>query len=159
MRIIPEITTKIKERFFRYVSKGDSCWEWMGCKRKTARPYGQFFITDKAFYAHRVSWTIHRSPIPAGLGVLHHCDNPSCVNPDHLFLGTNADNNLDMRSKGRSKNLTGESHGCSVLTWNEVREIRDKYIPKTYSTTRLAHEYGVSQPAIWRIIHRKTWIE
>ena len=92
----------VETRFWPKVKKGlgKDCWIWLA--GKSSAGYGSF-RTDawKHVYAHRLSWELMRGPIPDGLLVLHHCDNPSCVNPDHLFLGTNRDNVLDALKKGR----------------------------------------------------------
>ena len=94
------------EGFFRRVEKTDQCWLWLAGKNKDG--YGKVKIHGRSLQAHRVSWEIHHGPIPAGLNVLHRCDNPACVNPAHLFVGTALDNNRDRDAKGRN--------GCSKRT-------------------------------------------
>lgn len=94
----------LADRFFKHVNKTDSCWLWTASKNH--KGYGQFGIGSrkniKMVKAHRASWILHNGEIPEGLFVLHTCDIRHCVNPAHLFLGTNADNMCDMISKGRS---------------------------------------------------------
>src|SRR5215831_7021758 len=91
------------ERFWSHVSKADGCWEWTAYRDPAG--YGRLGAGSKkagVILAHRFSWIIHFGPIPEGIHVCHHCDNPPCVRPEHLFLGSNADNHADMRAKGRS---------------------------------------------------------
>ena len=92
----------IAERFWRYVRKTDGCWEWTGATQFPG--YGKLGLGDGARvgYAHRISWELHYGSIPEGMEVLHRCDNPPCSRPDHLFLGSQADNLADMRAKGRA---------------------------------------------------------
>src|SRR3990167_3209660 len=96
------IRTSPIDRFWSKVSKTDSCWLWLGKPNNDG--YGKFWITElgRSVPAHHFSWEIHNSPIPDDLCVLHTCDNPPCVRPDHLFLGTRGDNNRDRSTKGRS---------------------------------------------------------
>ena len=149
----------LKERFWeKVIVKGpDVCWEWKGGCNNYG--YGAFWsFHNKVEGAHRVSWKLHNGPIPRGMCVLHHCDNPLCVNPAHLFLGTKADNTKDMMLKGRQPAISmirhpGESNGRAKLTEKEVRIIRGKL----YSGSILAREYGVSQSQICRIIKGNTW--
>lgn len=89
-----------EERFWRKVKKTDGCWFWMGGRNDDG--YGIAIMNGHVCGAHRKAWAITRGPIPEGMQVLHHCDTPSCVRPDHLWLGTQKDNMQDMRRKGRS---------------------------------------------------------
>ena len=98
-----EFRRKLPERFWKRVKKTKDCWEWQGMKKKDGLPYGLVKIFFRRFYAHRVAWELTNGPIPKGLNVLHRCDNPVCVRPSHLFLGTQADNIADMVSKGRNR--------------------------------------------------------
>lgn len=88
-------------RFGAKVQRAEGCWEWTGKRIKGPQPQGHFYAGAKMLLASRVAWTIAKGPIPDGLWVLHRCDNPTCVRPDHLFLGTRSDNTLDMYGKGR----------------------------------------------------------
>lgn len=90
-----------QERFWSKVQKGEGCWEWQG--RRFPFGYGAFYLEGQWNGAHRASWRVHFGEIPDGLWVLHRCDNPPCVRPDHLFLGTHLDNVRDMCRKGRKR--------------------------------------------------------
>ena len=158
---INRVHKPLKERFYKLANKvGDNeCWEWIGTKDR----HGYGYITDnhERKFAHRVSYELHSGPIIEGAFIIHSCDNPSCVNPNHLRQGTAQDNVDDMISRGRANhyNPRGEEHGRAKLTWEQVREIRGKYIPFKYSTTRLGKEFGISQGHIARIISGLAWIE
>ena len=123
------MTKTLQERFdekYEIVEPG-GCWVWMGCLGEGG--YGQISVNDKAVLAHRVSWELHVGKIPVGTGylgtcVLHRCDNPSCVRPDHLFLGSQADNIQDMMDKGRRAARSGENSPAAKLTDKQVDEIR-----------------------------------
>lgn len=152
---------KIDERFWEKVDrKGEKeCWLWIG--NIGANGYGQLSIKNKTISAHRLSWTLNYGPILDGLFVLHECDNPPCVNPNHLFLGTNKDNILDAIAKGRlnplgKSNLSLYLYKAKVHE-NQVREIRQKYSQGLVTFRMLAREYKVSKKTIHRIVRYKTW--
>lgn len=140
-----------------------SCWVWTRSCRK--KGYGQTSI-DKGHRnvaVHRVAaWLWLGFDLASSLKVLHRCDNPPCFNPEHLFIGTNADNTADMVAKGRARNNPhrGEAHASHVLTEDQVREIRARtdavgHARGIYST--LAREYGVSHVLVSRIARRLNW--
>ena len=154
-----ELSEKDIERFWSKVDvRGeDECWEWVGAN---AMGYGQITIKNKHYGVHRVSWFLHNGEIPEhnsahGMCVCHTCDNRKCVNPSHMFLGTQQENVKDMRDKGRE--AEGENHGSHKLTEKEVIEIREKYIPYKYTMRQLAKEYGVKTSAIHSVLHYETW--
>ena len=100
-------------RFWSKVQKTDGCWLWTGSRNRTWA-YGRFRSGPgrRSVLAHRFAWELVHGPIPGGLFVCHHCDNPSCVNPEHLFLGTHTDNMRDMVNKGRDVNRNRELTHC-----------------------------------------------
>lgn len=152
----------IVERFWPKVARGDGCWEWTGHKLEGYGRITEGGDNGKDLAAHRVSWEIHCGPIPDGLCVCHHCDNPSCVRPDHLFLGTPQDNARDMASKGRAPLqrhphlYRGTAKGGCKLTEDAVREIRK--LGETDMTQRaIARQFGVAPPVICTILKRTAW--
>lgn len=146
---------KTPKRFWSKVDVGevDECWEWLAGKGKGG--YGRFWIKGKVWKAHRVAWILTYGPIPKGLQCCHHCDNPSCCNPYHLFLGTAKDNQVDAAQKERK--ARGESQGSSKLTKGEVLEIRELYEVDGWTQQDIADEFGVDQSAISLIVRRKNW--
>lgn len=142
-----ELPANATEKFWARVQKSDECWEWMGPRRKHG--YGCFCPKHgTVFPAHRVAWELTYGPIPEGMCVCHRCDNPPCVRPDHLFLGTKADNSADMARKGRS--TRGRKQWRNKLAPEDVpqadrmyaagasyREIA-KELHATYQSVRLA---------------------
>ena len=155
----PRKLRPVQERFeekFRQASR-DECWNWHASRDRDG--YGHFDKTR----AHRVSYQLYVGPIPDGMAVCHRCDNPSCVNPAHLFLGTLAENNADRNRKGRQSrgidHATIRSRACTTkkLSDDQVREIRRRYssgAPGCRSVD-LAREFGVSYVHIIHIAQRK----
>lgn len=141
-------------RFWEKVARRgpDECWEWTA-SRFSPNGYGQFDNQG----AHRVAWELTHGVIPAGSLVCHSCDNPPCVNPAHLFLGSSADNTADMVGKGRWHGPgQGEQHPNARLTTGAIQAIRIR--AKAGETQALlAAEFGVGIAHINRIVHRKTW--
>lgn len=141
------------ERFWKFVQKSDGCWLWIG--GKTQDGYGQMNREGRNARANRYSWELHFGGIPSGLHVLHKCDNPSCVRPEHLFLGTDADNSADCRRKGRHAH--GERNGSAKLTEILAAQIRVEYSNGGTSHGKLAAKYGISRGAMQQLLERKTW--
>lgn len=169
----------VEQRFWSKVRKSTGCWEWCGSYRGI---YGQFALrrgTNGG--AHRASWILTYGEIKDGLWVLHKCDNPKCVRPDHLFLGTTQDNTADRNAKGRQatgakvipkrlargdshwakrmpeKYRRGSKHHYARLNEAIVREIRRRYAAGGVSQRQLARDYGVVKGTITFILQGKTW--
>lgn len=155
------------DRFMQYVSPEpiSGCWLWTGYQHNSG--YGQFTYGKNYELAHRVSYRLLVGPIPTGLTILHRCDVRLCVNPDHLFPGTDADNSKDRNSKKRHAH--GERHGFAKLTEEQVKEIRRRYTgpcsrrglpqnqrnPNSYNG--LAREFNVTTPTIVQIVKGRRW--
>lgn len=136
------------------------CWLWMAYVDEIG--YGITVFRRGQYKAHRVSWTIYRGEIPDGLKVLHKCDVRCCVNPDHLFLGTQADNVRDMFAKGRNRSpkpLRGDANPMARLTGEHAWAIRHMVRLKLFTQAEIARDYGVSPMTISRIINNQTWTE
>lgn len=149
----------LAERFWPKVSFGPGCWEWQGARHVKAGGYGTFGLDRRTMVrAHRMSYELAVGPIPAGMLVLHRCDNPPCVRPSHLFLGTPKDNTADMDRKGRRRvgSRPGELNHHAKLTESQVVEIRRRYEAGEQAQA-LAVEFGVSSPLISYIGKRKAW--
>lgn len=151
----------LENRFWNKVDKTsvDRCWAWKGATNKGG--YGRVTVPATlgkyiSLTAHRVSWEIHNGSIPQGLCVLHRCDNPPCVNPEHLFVGTRKDNAIDMFKKGRRYTPRGEC--LSKLTEIQVKEIRQRFSGAERPAKRaLAREYGVDHSTIRSLLRGDTW--
>lgn len=170
------------EKLLEKVNKTESCWVWTG--QTVGRGYGKVGFRGKTARAHRVIWELLYGPIPENLFVCHKCDNPPCVNPEHLFLGNSKDNVQDMVKKGRNAKgksngrvlhpekypigdnhysrteperlARGEKHGMSKLTQEKVKKIREEF-SQNVSMKTLANQFGVTKQTVWRIVREKGW--
>ena len=151
----------IENRFWSRVERSQGCWEWIGARSSAG--YGVTSKVGRWMLAHRLSWEIANGPIPAELYVLHHCDNPPCVRPDHLYVGTAGDNLRDTHSRHPTysasvaaidKRTTGELSPNAKLTERAVQDIRAIRGMKQRDIGRL---FGVSQTTIWRVLRGYTW--
>jgi hypothetical protein len=154
--INPVIIKPLEERFWSRIKKDEGdCWIWTG--GTTGAGYGAIQDKGKFILAHRLSWGLHYGEIPIGMFVCHTCDNPPCVNPLHLFIGSCSDNMKDKSKKGRAKGAhEGNDHPMAKLTVIKVKEIK-KLIALGERTYILARNYGVSQPTICDIKYNRVW--
>ncbi len=145
----------IEERFWDKVDKksDDECWEWIGAK---SNGYGDFW-NGKRIKAHQYSWILHKGEIPKGMLICHHCDNPACVNPNHLFLGTVRDNLIDMVNKGRGNFNYGEKYPKHKLNTEDVLLIRKLYRLGASTQIQLAKDFNMSFQQISRIVNNQRW--
>jgi hypothetical protein len=127
----------------------DECWTWQGARH--GKGYGHFKMGKLIAKAHRTAYELFWGPIPDGMQVLHTCDNPPCVNPKHLFLGTNNDNLQDRQRKGRQ--AKGERHGWAILTEKDVIAIRSA----KGRSVELAKKYGVAPETIASVRKWRSW--
>jgi len=148
-------TRAVAERFWEKVFKGsgNECWEWLACK--DAYGYGIISYNGVPTHAHRVCWILTQGPIPDGMFVCHHCDNRSCCNPRHLFVGTNADNQADKARKGRAYRGFGKDNPRTKLSDKQVIEIRHRYAAGGILQRELAAEFDVDSTTICNIITRR----
>lgn len=135
----------------------NGCWEWVGANRCKMgnNYYGGTNIGKKSILAHRASYELYKGKIPDGMLVCHKCDNPKCVNPEHLFLGTHADNSRDMSNKNRGAN--GEKSINAKLTANKVMEIRFAGKRRNMRQKDIAYVFGVAEKTVHKIINKKSW--
>lgn len=146
------------ERFWPKVDKSGACWLWTGHTNGKCG-YGLFMtVSPKKELAHRVSYELAYGPIPKGKKVLHSCDNPRCVCPDHLFVGTMRDNTADMVKKGRARYTkhVGGKNGWAKLTEAKVRQIRKRYLEGA-TQAALATRFAVSPATISGVLTRRVW--
>jgi hypothetical protein len=140
----------------RILSETDACIPWTGARSR--RGYGLFTLNGKQVSAHRVFWEwANGRAIPPGFVVMHSCDNPPCVNPRHLSLGTAGDNVRDCAKKGRRNQVHGEAHGMVKLSADDVREIRRLYRPRVVTLEHLGLRFGVCAGTIGKIVKGDSW--
>lgn len=130
------------------------CWVW--ALSRFASGYGNTFFRGKSMQAHRAYWMKFRGDIPDGLHVLHRCDNRACVNPEHLFIGTQTDNMADMRAKGRDRYVQGVAHPAARLSECDVREIRKRRAAGELLAS-IAAAFGITKSHTGEICSRKSW--
>ena len=147
------IPVKDKERFFSKIKKSNSCWLWQG--GRWSQGYGRFKSRGIDLKAHRISYSIYKGEIQNGLLVCHYCDNPPCVNPDHLFLGTNKQNTQDMLRKGRHS-FTGSMNPKAKLKDQDIIEIRRMILEGIFQK-EIGRKFNVSQATISDIKLRSIW--
>lgn len=155
------MTKSVEQRFWEKVDKrsNDECWNWLASTNTDG--YGHLNINNKTRPAHRLIWEWYYGKIIKPMQVLHKCDNRKCVNPNHLFLGTQQDNIQDMINKNRQKcfdyDQRGENHSHNKLTNVDIINIRKQYKNGNITQRELAKKYNVGQSQINRIINKKNW--
>lgn len=134
------------------------CWEWQ--RSRNQHGYGTLTVKGRRAYAHRLAYELAKGPIPLGMHILHECDNPRCINPDHLIAGTQSKNMADCHARGRSRipspRMRGESNGSAKLSQKQVDAIRDG-LAAGVTQKQLATRFGVSQTLISRINTGRIW--
>lgn len=148
--------------FEKKVRRSDGCWIWTASVNRHG--YGYFRYAGRTQRAHRVAWQLVYGDIPNGLCVLHLCDNPPCVNPDHLVLGTQRQNLADMISKKRHRSITkpetnvrGEQVGTSILTTESVKSMRRTYAAGLVTFRDLSRQYNVASSTARAAVRRRSW--
>lgn len=140
-------------KFWTKVNKTAKCWLWIGTIDRCG--YGMYCVNYRPWKAHRYSWMLANGEIPETLLVLHRCDVPACVNPRHLYLGTVKDNSRDAIERGQQPR--GERHGMAKLKENDIKIIRNLYIPRKMTHKLIAEKFGIARTTIKQILSRDLW--
>lgn len=152
---------RLATRFWRKVAIGDSlmCWEWSAHRGSNTpgRNYGKFGVDGQNCFAHRVAWVLTHGPIPEGMDVLHACDNPPCVNPAHLYLGTHSDNMRDRSARGRMPSMSGSRHPEAILTEDDVLKIRERWRAGERPAASIAADFPVTKECVYAIVYYRSW--
>lgn len=141
-------------RFFGKVRVGNDCWEWVGAGQ--TQGYGEYELDGARYMAHRAAYFLGTGEQPGSLCVCHRCDNPSCVRPSHLFLGTRRDNHLDMRAKGRMVVNRGRKNGMAKLRGEDIPTIR-ALLRRGVSLKNIGRRFGVHAETIRAVDRGVTW--
>lgn len=154
---LTDVATRFAQKYQPEPNSG--CWLWLDAPG--ADGYGRLQVAGRAHKAHRISYQLHCGPIPEGMLVCHRCDNPLCVNPTHLFVGSNADNMKDMARKGRAKRmknpLPGEANGRALLTEAQARELLALYAGGQMRLADIARRFGISVAQAQKIGIGRAW--
>lgn len=154
MRKTTTSPSELLEKLNSQIDKSGDCWLWLGGRDSDG--YGIVRSGLSTRKVHRVMWILTYGPIPDGMFVCHHCDNPPCCNPRHLFCGTPKDNSRDRKKKGRNNTQVGTARYNAVLTPKTVRQIRSLREVGT-KLHLIAHQMGVDTVTVWAVLHGKTW--
>lgn len=155
-RIAEQRERPLLDRLLARTHREGDCLIWEGCTLGSG--YGVVTYRGQSWPVHRLIYTLYRGPLPDGVFACHHCDVRNCVNIDHLFPGTNADNMRDMALKRRAVARLGEAHPNAKLTTEQVLAMRQRFDSRQATASELAREYGVSAGCVRLIVQRKAWV-
>ena len=155
VNLLTTATPEERLRFYGWTVTEEGCWEWGGYR--FPRGYGRVPMSNTTVGAHVIAYEVWVGPIPDGLIIRHKCDNPPCINPEHLEPGTHQDNSDDKIKRQRQNSVTGEAHYAAKLTADSVRKIRNEWAEGNATQFDLAQKYGTTNKNIHLIVQRKTW--
>ena len=147
-----------EERFWEKVDQSGDCWLWRAAT-VSHMGYGHFWNGERVELAHRYSWRLANGAIPDGALILHACDVPRCVNPEHLYPGDHLQNARDKRKRGREANTVGSANGRALVNENDVAVIRLLWINSGLNQSQIGAMYGISRQAVSAIVRRERWAD